>query len=105
MFRHFENHRGFFEIFVRERVEFSRGAERSAGVFREIEAGMKHLTAWIAAAQIAGSLPRGRARLLATALRGLVFQFTRVWLRAGGTGRLTQHTAFVSEFFLKGAGA
>ena len=105
MFQHFEAHHGFFEIFVRERVELSRGAPQTEGVLAEIEAGTRQMTEWISAAQKAGSVGKGKARSLAQALRGLVFQFTRDWLRGGSVGRLTQHATFVSEFFLKGAGA
>lgn len=105
MFRHFEKQRAFFEIFVRERMELSRGAPQTDGVLQEIEAGTRSLTEWIAAAQRSNSVGPGKPRLLAMALRGLVFQFTRDWLRGGAVGRLTQHTAFVSGFFLKGAAA
>jgi len=105
MFRHFEEHRAFFEIFVRERIELSRGAAQSDLRFREIEAGAEQMAKWIAAAQRRGEIGKGKAPLLATALRGLVFQFTRDWLRGGAEGRLTQHAAFVASFFLKGAAA
>ena len=105
MFRHFEAHHGFFEIFVRERVELSRGAPQTEGVLAEIEAGTRQMTEWIAAAQRAGAVGKGKPRSLAQALRGMVFQFTRDWLRGGSKGRLTQHAAFVTGFFLKGAGA
>jgi len=105
MFRHFEEQHGFFEIFARERIEFARAAPQSDVRFREMDAGAKHLTDWLAAAQRRGEVGRGRAAHLAVALRGLVFQFTRDWLRNGATGRLTQHTNFVADFFLKGAAA
>ena len=104
MFRHFEEQRGFFEIFVRERMELSRGTGPGADVLREIEAGTARMARWIASAQRARVVPAGNPRHLATALRGLVFQFTRDWLRAGGRGRLSPRTAFVVQFFLKGAG-
>jgi AcrR family transcriptional regulator len=105
MFRHFEEHQGFFEIFSRERIDFSRSAPQSDVRFRELDAGAKHIMEWIAAAQRRGELGRGRPAQLAVALRGLVFQFTRDWLRGGAAGRLTQYTTFVTGFFLKGAAA
>jgi AcrR family transcriptional regulator len=105
MFRHFEEHRAFFEVFSRERIEFTRGAAQSDLRFREIEAGAEHMAKWIGTAQRRGEVGKGRPKLMATALRGLVFQFTRDWLRGGAEGRLTQHAAFVSNFFLKGAAA
>lgn len=105
MFLHFEAHRGFFGIFVRERMELSRHPAQADGVMREIEAGAEHVTRWIGAAQRAGHLASGKPRLCAAALRGMVFQFTRDWLRSGCGGRLTRHTPFVTGFFLKGAGA
>ncbi len=103
MFRHFQEHQAFFEIFVRERVEFSRGTVHAEMRFREIEAGAEQMARWMAEAQRRGELGKGRPKLLATALRGLVFQFTRDWLRGGAEGRLTQHAPFVTNFFLKGA--
>jgi AcrR family transcriptional regulator len=105
MFLHFEQHRGFFEIFVRERIQLSRGDSRCRGVFAEIDAGVSRMAAWIRTAQKNKALARAAPRLLATALRGLVFQFTRDWLRGGCRGRLTKHAAFVADFFLKGAAA
>lgn len=105
MFRHFEEHHAFFEIFVRERIEFSRGAANSNPVFGRIEEGTAHLAAWLADAQRRGEIGRAKPMSLAVALRGLVFQFTRDWLRSGAQGRLTQHAAFVSTFFLKGSAA
>jgi hypothetical protein len=63
------------------------------------------LTEWIAGAQGRGEIGGGDAALLAVALRGLVFQFTRDWLRDGAKGELTRHAGFVAAFFLKGAGA
>ena len=103
MFRHFESHHAFFEIFVRERIEFTRTAQQSDVVFRRIEEGTAHLAAWLAAAQKRGEIGRANPMHLAVALRGLVFQFTRDWLRSGAQGKLTRHAAFVSTFFLKGA--
>lgn len=105
MLGHFEEQQSFFEIFARERIEFARHAPQADVRFRELDAGIQHLTEWIASAQRRGELGKGRAAHLAVALRGLVFQFTRDWLRSGAAGRLTQHTAFVSGFFLKGAAA
>ena len=105
MFRHFETEHAFFEIFVRERIEFARTAAQSDAMFRRIEEGTDHLAAWIGAAQKRGETGKAKPKSLAVALRGLVFQFTRDWLRGGATGKLTQHTAFVSDFFLKGSAA
>ena len=48
MFRHFEAHHGFFEIFVRERVELSRGAPQTEGVLAEIETGTRQMPEGIA---------------------------------------------------------
>ncbi|HWB04022.1 MAG TPA: helix-turn-helix domain-containing protein [Verrucomicrobiales bacterium] len=103
MLLHFEEHRGFFEIFVRARMDMCRGVSQSKGVLQEIQAGTDHLTRWIRAAQRAKELAPGEPRLRAVALRGLVFQFTRDWLRSGCVGRLTKYAAFVTEFFMKGA--
>lgn len=105
MLRHFEEHRGFFEIFVRERLELSRGAAETGGVSTEIEAGTAHIAQWLRKAQRAGVVGAGDPRMLAVALRGLVFQFTRDWLRSGAEGRLTKSAAFITGFFLKGAAA
>ena len=105
MFRHFEEHRGFFECFVREQIEFTRNATHSSGVLREMAQVTARLTEWIAGAQRRGEIGGGDAALLAVALRGLVFQFTRDWLRDGAKGELTRHAGFVAAFFLKGARA
>lgn len=105
MLLHFEEHRGFFEIFVRARMDMCRGVSETQGVLKEIQNGMDQLTRWIRTAQRAKELGAGEPRLLAVALRGLVFQFTRDWLRGGCVGRLTKHAGFVSEFFMKGAAA
>lgn len=105
MFRHFEQHHAFFEIFVRERIEFARTAPQSDVVFRRIEEGTAHLAAWLGEAQQRGEIGDAKPMHLAVALRGLVFQFTRDWLRSGAQGRLTRHAAFVSTFFLKGSAA
>jgi AcrR family transcriptional regulator len=105
MLLHFEEHRGFFEIFVRERLEMSRGGSQSDGVLKEIEAGTAQVTRWIRSAQRMKELAPGEPRLRAVALRGLVFQFTRDWLRGGCVGRLTKHAGFVADFFMKGAAA
>jgi hypothetical protein len=86
-------------------MDLCRGVSQSKGVLEEIEAGIHHLTPWIRAAQKTKELGPGEARLRAVALRGLVFQFTRDWLRGGCVGRLTKHASFVSEFFMKGAAA
>jgi AcrR family transcriptional regulator len=103
MLLHFEEHQSFFEIFVRARMDMCRGVSQTEGVLKEIQAGTDHLTRWIRSAQKAKVLGAGEPRLRAVALRGLVFQFTRDWLRSGCVGRLTKHAAFVSEFFMKGA--
>ncbi len=104
MLLHFEEHRGFFEIFMRERFDMAtRGSEHADGVLREMEAGVSRMTRWIRAAQKTDGLAPGEPRLHAVALRGLVFQFTRDWLRRGGVGRLTKHAPFITEFFMKGA--
>lgn len=105
MLRHFEEHRGFFEIFVREHMDLTRGTPQTGSVLREIEAGTAQLTAWLSGAQRTGGPGPGDPRLLAVALRGLVFQFTRDWLRSGAAGRLTRFAPFITGFFLKGAAA
>jgi len=105
MLRHFEEHRGFFEIFVRERLEIARGESRTEGVFAEMEAGTGVMALWLRESQRAGLLGAGDPRMMAVALRGLVFQFTRDWLRSGTKGRLTKFAPFITEFFMKGAGA
>ena len=105
MLRHFEEHRGFFEIFVRERLEISRGASRTEGVFAEMEAGTGVMARWLRESQKAGVIRGGDPGMMAVALRGLVFQFTRDWLRSGTKGRLTKFAPFITEFFMKGAGA
>jgi AcrR family transcriptional regulator len=102
MLEHFEEQKGFFEIFIKERMEMSRGG-KSDPVLKEMEAGVAGVTRWIRAAQRAKELAPGEPRLRAVALRGLVFQFTRDWLRSGCVGRLTKYAAFVTEFFMKGA--
>ena len=104
MLAHFEEQKGFFEIFVRERLEMSRGG-KSDPVLKEMETGIAEFTRWIRAAQRAKELAPGEPRLRAVALRGLVFQFTRDWLRGGCVGKLTKHATFVTEFFMKGAAA
>ena len=100
----FERNRAFFQIYMREGMDWWwLKSEKWAGA-RELYSGyIEFLTGLIRKAQRRGLLRKGDSRQYAIALSGMMMQLTRDWLEQGNDRPLTESGEFVAKLFLEGA--
>jgi AcrR family transcriptional regulator len=101
-----EDHREFYRIFLKERLNlrfFNEGDARSG--FVEIHQRLNLLTTdYIKTGMEQGYLRQSDPKQFALALNGLVTHFAFHWILEGGVNSLTAQTGIITEIFLSGVG-
>ena len=105
-FEFHDANRAFFDLFVRQRLHGSPGADDPwEDVVTHYRRHFKVLVDLIELAQKEKLLRKTESHLLASALLGFIIQIARGAQREGNSEPLVKHTALVCDLFLNGAKA